>query len=105
MSRFAHVCIFFSSYVFRPAMDNSNRSATGRGGSIRRDTYRHLLAFDSRIYSLCSMEHFQIACTLLLVGYNWHVDLHILCTCDVPQFVIYLRRHFGFFLLTAHALR
>ena len=66
-------------------MDNSDRSATGRGGSIRRDTYRHLLAFDSRIYALCSMEHFQISCTLLFVGYNWHFDLNILCTCDVPQ--------------------
>ena len=88
-------------------MDNSegDGSATGRGGSIRRDTYRHLLAFDSRIYAPCSMKHFRISCTLLLVAYNWHFDLHILRTCDVPQFVIYLRRHFDFFLLTAHALR
>ena len=53
----------------------------------------------------CSMEHFQISGTLLLVDYNWHFDLHILCTCDVPQFVIYLRRYFDVFLLTAHALR
>ena len=105
MSSLAHVCIIFSSYVFRSAMDNSDGSATGRGGRIRHDTYRHLLAFDTRIYTLCSMEHFQISCTLLLVVYNWHFDLHILCICDLKQFVISLRYNFYFFLLTAHALR
>ena len=104
-SSYAHSCIIFSSYVFRPAMDSSDESATGRGGSIGCNTYRHLLAFHSRIYALCSMEHFQISCTLQLVGYNWHFDLHILCTCDVPQFVISLWCNFDFFVLTAHALR
>ena len=105
MSSSSHSFVIFSSYLFRPEMDNSDGSTTGRGGSIRRDTYRHLLAFDSRIYALCSMKHSQISCTPLLVGYNWHFDLHILCTCDVPQFLISLRCHFVLFLPTAHALR
>ena len=52
-------------------MDNSDGSATGRGGSIRRDTYRHLLAFYSRIYALCSMVHFRYHvhyCLLVITG-------------------------------------
>ena len=105
MSSYAHSFIIFLSYVFLPAMDGSDGSATGRGWSIRRYTYRHLLAFNTRVCALCSMEHFQILCTLHLVGYNWHFDLHILCTCDVPQFVISIRCHFDSFLLTTHSLR
>ena len=105
ISSYAHSFIIFSSNVFRSAMDSSDGSATGRGWSIRRYTYRQLLAFDTRFYALCSMEHFQISCTLKVVGYNWHFDLHILCTSDVPQFVNSIRCNFDFFLLTTYALR